>query len=665
MTQTPQATPVQPVNATYNFSQSYNGMMGLNIGMQGNPSGTIFTYGNGWGQRIADPVTGGANTPGTENLNGYFNYNNQGTWTLGSGSLPAAPFGYTSTAAVTQMSGSVSGTLGHTLTGSMTFIGSLLNGTSFSYSGPVSIENGGGTVFNYTGTWANFPNGSTPASGTASGTMYQWPGYYFTQTMDPAKQPGTYTLTTSTNPNNFNGTLSLSGTGGSRTGVFGYGSTPGNFGGLFYLYSQGGNFLPSSGSGTLASPLVIEGVVGGSNVGALSGNATLSMYTGTSGPFNFGVTDQGVPVPGQGIPGQISLTNGGSYFVAQGGSVQNYTTTPYIVNVFSSPPSPSGGPQALATQPLTTGSLFSFSESYNGFRVSTSIASNMVSIEGYGYGLRTGTTVAGTSPLPTSYGGYFVAQDLGTRVSSTTLGVNWAGVTGTLTGTLSGVAGQTLSGQMTFSGTSQNGTTFNYSGQASLATDGRLIYNYYGSWINGSQTGTGSGTLLQVAGTQLTETLTGGYQQTSTTGTPNTTTVVNTTPLTGTRTDPGSTTPSTTTTASMGSLRTAPTNTFPTGSGSMVVTVDGVVAGPNYDTRWGVATVGISNTPTGSTTPTIAPPVTGVVTIDPSNTLTGQFVGQIKNPDGTVDTLGRNLVSVTPGLRPDDLLLRPDGHRDD
>ena len=68
------------------------------------------------------------------------------------------------------MSGSVSGTLGHTLNGNMTFIGSLLNGTSFSYSGPVSIDNGGSTVFNYTGTWAGFPNGSTPASGTASGT---------------------------------------------------------------------------------------------------------------------------------------------------------------------------------------------------------------------------------------------------------------------------------------------------------------------------------------------------------------------------------------------------------------------------------------------------------------------------------------------------------------
>ena len=53
------------------------------------------------------------------------------------------------------------------------------------------------------------------------------------------------------------------------------------------------------------------------------------------------------------------------------------------------------------------------------------------------------------------------------------------------------------------------------------------------------------------------------------------------------------------------------------------------------------------------------------MTIDPAGTLTGQFVGQIKNTDGSMDTIGRNLVSVTHGLRPDDLILRPDGHRDD
>ena len=202
MTQTPTTTPVTPISAVYNFTQSYNGSMGVTIGGPGTTSGTIYMNANGWGQRLS---VGTSNTPGTENLDGYFNiYNNQGTWTLGSGSPPlttstSSTFGFGSavlppTGGAAQMTGSVSGTLGQSLSGNMTFIGSLFNGTSFSYSGPVSIDNGGSAVFNYTGSWAGFANGtSTPSYGTASGTMYQWPGYYFKQTMGTSG--GTLTLT--------------------------------------------------------------------------------------------------------------------------------------------------------------------------------------------------------------------------------------------------------------------------------------------------------------------------------------------------------------------------------------------------------------------------------------------------------------------------------------
>jgi hypothetical protein len=179
--------------------------------------------------------------PGTENLNGYFNaYTPQGTWTVGSGPNPlSSNYGYSSAVAVTQMSGSVSGKLGQTLSGSMTFIGSLLNGTSFSYAGPVSIDNSGGTVFNYTGTWAGFPSGtSSLSSGTASGTINQWPGYYFKQTMGTSA--ANYTLASpplwndqpNLNPSTglyYNGTLSLSGTGGRVFGV----SSLGGFSSLF------------------------------------------------------------------------------------------------------------------------------------------------------------------------------------------------------------------------------------------------------------------------------------------------------------------------------------------------------------------------------------------------------------------------------------------------
>ena len=79
----------------------------------------------------------------------------------------------------------MTGTLGNTLSGSMTFVGSLLNGASFSYSGPATMDSSGNITFNYqngggyTSGWV-YPGG---ASGTATGTMYQDPGYHFTQTM--------------------------------------------------------------------------------------------------------------------------------------------------------------------------------------------------------------------------------------------------------------------------------------------------------------------------------------------------------------------------------------------------------------------------------------------------------------------------------------------------
>ena len=86
-------------------------------------------------------------------------------------------------------------------------------------------------------------------------------------------------------------------------------------------------------------------------------------------------------------------------------------------------------------------------------------------VEGYGWGLRTSTGGAPSFPATIPV---ILSQDLGTRASATLLNSNWAGVTGTMIGTLSGVSGQPLSGQMTFSGSNTLGVTFNYSGKVSL-----------------------------------------------------------------------------------------------------------------------------------------------------------------------------------------------------
>jgi hypothetical protein len=194
---------------------------------------------------------------------------------------------------------------------------------------------------------------------------------------------------------------------------------------------------------------------------------------------------------------------------------------------------------------------------------------------------------------------------------------------------------------MTFNGTSQNGTTFTYSGQVSLGTDGRLLYNYWGNWVNGAQTGTGSGNLVQVRGTYFTETAGGTMTQSSTpvalspSGTLSTTSIKDTAPMSGTRTEylpTGTTSASTSTSFAAG--QTSTVTTFPASSTEPItLSTAGVVAGPAWDTRWGVA----------STTATPGPgqPLTGVVTIDTAGKLTGQFVSQVGN-----DTIARNLVSV-------------------
>ncbi len=598
---TTQTTPVTPTaSAAYDFTQSYNGTMWLN---PGGTSNTSTTGGQGWGLRtgsITDLATGtplSTSIQGT--LDGYFAAWKQGTWTATTGSPPTY-YGSTvlspTSPGISQMSGRVTGVLGQTLSGNMTFIGSLLNGTSFSYSGPVTMDNGGSVQFNYTGNWTA-PGG---ASGTASGTMYQSPGYYFKQTMT-----GSYNL----NSTSYNATLNLSGSGttGSRFGIPGDPANPGvypgnigGFSGTFSLYDPTGS-LPASSSGPTS--ISAEGVVTNSELGATFGAAT---YTLTA-PFNVS------------IPGSIGITPGSSFFNTNGVFVQPVGAPSFNVN--------SG---TLAQMPMYT-----FSETYQGFRLSTSTSLNLANIEGYGWGKLTSTT------LPSSYTGYFVAQDLGTRASLTAINSNWLGVTGTMTGTLSGVAGQTLSGQMTFTGTTSSGTSFTYNGQASLAANGSLIFNYGGNWNNttSGQTGTGSGLLQQVMGTYFSETASGNMQlSTSTSGSLNVGVVKDTATLSGTRT--GLSPEPITTTASVAIGVSSP-NPLPSGgSGSATVSLQGVVAGGAWDTRWGVAS---------GSSPLTEATISGPVTIDTAGKLTAQFVDQSNNPSGPPDKISINVVSVPTG----------------
>jgi hypothetical protein len=161
--------------------------------------------------------------------------------------------------------------------------------------------------------------------------------------------------------------------------------------------------------------------------------------------------------------------------------------------------------------------------------------------------------------------------------------------------------------------------------------------------------------IQQVPGTYFTETLTGQYGQAITSNGYNlfTTGQQN---MTGTRTVHSSGDPTNTSTVgSFATLRSSTvTNSFTPSSGSASVSLQGVVAGPSWQTQWGVASLTPTYTPSGGTASTTGATTTGPVTIDPTGTLTHQSVGTIPNgnsgpPSYTAlpaDTISGNLISV-------------------
>ncbi len=606
-----------PISATYNFQESYNGAM-----MLGNSSNLGNAYGSGWGQRS---FNGTGSTAATSIYNSYFASWDNGTWTATSGSLPGY---YGSSLApgsggpgVAMLTGSMSGILGKTLSGSMTFVGSLLNGASFHYSGPATMDSSGYITFNYqngggyTSGWV-YPGG---ASGTATGTINQAPGYYFTQTMTG----NSYSISSS-NPSSATFTVSSnSTTSGSRTGIFG--GTTGPFNGNFSLYFPNQDAPTGTTTGTVTN-LSLEGVAYDQVNGGTSGIASLQVDSSS-----FSTT----------IPGTVNLSPGGSGFA--GGTlfipapVFVQTNSPYSVQIQN---------YGNTLSSLTQGTSWSFTESYNGFRTST-LANTpyLASTEGYGWTKFTASNLPSTSYLGTGYG---LIQNLGTLASASSLSSNTLGVNGTISGILSGVNGQSLSGQATFTGTNSSGVTFTYQGNVVMAPNGQLVFSYGGSWTTPSgQTGTGSGSIQQVPGTYFTEVVTGQYTQVanSSSGVNNlaTTGQVN---MTGTRImDPGGANTTTSTVGSLATLNSSTVNSFTPTSGTASVTVQGVVAGSSWQTRWGVATTTPTYTASGGSPTTIAG-TTGPVTIDPAGTLTTQSVGTIANAGNTPDTISRNLISV-------------------
>lgn len=221
---------------TYNFSQTFNGA----IYVQNSGEFANFT-GTGWGQR-------------TGVYAGYFSADINGYASLLTNSLinPINYYTFTST-----MSGSVSGRLGHTLLGSMTWTGTLSTGESFNYFGPVSITADGQLKFYYEGTVLQ---GETLMA-NGGGRLLQTPGTYFTQT---TTAPASFAQT-SYAPYNDSITYTTAEATVNRSSGPGAGTYRGSFINLHTTETVGlwgnpaGNGQPSQSNGTLA--LTTEGVM--------------------------------------------------------------------------------------------------------------------------------------------------------------------------------------------------------------------------------------------------------------------------------------------------------------------------------------------------------------------------------------------------------------------
>ena len=174
---------------------------------------------------------------------------------------------------------------------------------------------------------------------------------------------------------------------------------------------------------------------------------------GTNGIATLQIDTTDFPAFSTTIPGAVNLSPGGSGIA--GGTlfypapVYVQTNSPYSVQINQN--------FGNTLSSLTQGLSWSFTESYNGFRISTLAASpNLASTEGYAWTKFTSSNLPSSSYLGTGYG---LIQNLGTLASASSLSSNMLGVTGTISGTLSGVNGQSLSGQATFTGINSSGTS--------------------------------------------------------------------------------------------------------------------------------------------------------------------------------------------------------------
>ncbi|MGP8049031.1 MAG: FecR domain-containing protein [Desulfobaccales bacterium] len=280
---------------------------------------------------------------------------------------------------------------------------------------------------------------------------------------------------------------------------------------------------------------------------------------------------------------------------------------------------PVNNPNISTSSPGPISSTYNFAMDLNGYLTNTvSSPGNATQISGY-WGQLTGVDPE-----------YFTTSGSGTRASASFSGPTGSAISLTasdiLTGTVSGVSGQSLSGTYSANFTTSNGYSGTFSGPITINPNGTFSYSYTNlSGSNSIYTETGAGSSSGTPGTYFTQTAVGSLAMTgNTAGNQQTLTNLNGYSIWGTRTGvlPGQFA------ATINMTSTAPVNRGyypPADQSSLTASMQGVVSGAPGGPQTGVMTT-VASGQNSSNTPwtwTLA----GPVTINPNGGLSASFYG--------------------------------------
>ncbi|MFZ0050202.1 MAG: FecR domain-containing protein, partial [Desulfobaccales bacterium] len=403
-------------------------------------------------------------------------------------------------------SGSVSGTLGQTLTGTFTATGTnSTGGTLSSASGTISIAPNGSATWSDSGTWTG-ANGNTTYA-TRSGTST--PGNYFSETavgsLAMTSNPSGNQQTITNNSDLTNGTYLIWGT---RTGV-----SPGTFSATLNMTETAPagvtGYYPPADQGSLTATM--QGVVSGSAGGTQTG--VMTTIAGGQGTNSTSYT----------LAGPVTIDQYGNLSATFYGTNTNNTVSPAPAGIFTQQ-----GYWTQTAQAIPAASTYSFSIPLTESDYINPTSTTQASVESSGFGTRTGIypgTYLSNVDNGTLTGGSFTVGNASSTTVSGTLSGSVTGVLGGYTlgdGTLAGGSG-------TFTGTNAAGQSISYTGPITITPSGKLIFNYTGTV--GALTA--AGTMTEQFGIAVSESSSGTYSVVSGGSNP---TLLNTSQMNGSQT---------------------------------------------------------------------------------------------------------------------------------